>query len=287
MKNSVKLTELLTLERLEKGLYRGLSWDLGFRALFGGQVMGQALAAAQRTVEEDRTAHSMHCYFLLPGDAHQPVVYDVEFIRDGRSFCTRRVKAIQNGRTIFYMTASFQVQEEGLTHQHADMPDVPDPESLEPDIRFYENVLDKLPPNMVEKLAYHRPVDMRTVQAINPMKPQVAPPTRNVWMKSVEALGDDVNIHQTTLTYASDYYFLVTALQPHGMSIMHPNIRMATIDHAMWFHRPFRFDDWLLYCMESPFSGGSRGFARGQIFNRQGELVASTMQEGLMRKVDK
>lgn len=286
MMNSVQLSELLTLERLEKGLYRGLSWDLGFRALFGGQVMGQALAAAQQTVEADRVAHSLHCYFLLPGDANQPVIYDVEFIRDGRSFCTRRVKAIQNGRTIFYMTASFQVEEQGLTHQHGDMPQVPEPESLEPDIRFYENVLDKLPANMVEKLAYHRPIDMRTVQAINPMKPEVAPPTRNVWMKSVESLGDELNTHQTTLTYASDYYFLVTALQPHGMSIMHPDIRMATIDHAMWFHRPFRFDDWLLYCMESPFSGGSRGFARGQIFNRHGELVASTMQEGLMRKVE-
>lgn len=283
--NDIKLTELLTLEKLEEGLYRGVSWDLGFRALFGGQVMGQALAAAQQTVEPERVAHSYHCYFLLPGDAHKPVVYDVENMRDGRSFCTRRVKAIQGGRTIFFMTVSFQSPEDGLSHQHGDMPDVPAPESLQPDIRYYENVLDKLPAVMVEKLAYHRPIDMRTVQAINPMAPKVMEPMRYVWMKTSSVLADDLNQHQTTLAYASDYYFLVTALQPHGMSIMNRSVRMATIDHAMWFHRPFRFDDWLLYCMESPFSGNARGLVRGQIFNRAGQLVASTMQEGLMRKV--
>ncbi|MBT1065127.1 acyl-CoA thioesterase II [Bowmanella sp. Y26] len=283
--NDIKLTELLTLEKLEEGLYRGLSWDLGFRALFGGQVMGQALAAAQQTVEAGRVAHSYHCYFLLPGDAHNPVVYDVENIRDGRSFCTRRVKAIQGGKTIFFMTVSFQSPEEGLSHQHGEMPKVPEPDSLQPDIRYYENVLDKLPASMVEKLAYHRPIDMRTVQAINPMAPEVMEPMRYVWMKTSSPLSDDLNEHQTTLAYASDYYFLVTALQPHGMSIMNRGVRMATIDHAMWFHRPFRIDDWLLYCMESPFSGNARGLVRGQIFNRDGQLVASTMQEGLMRKI--
>lgn len=283
--NDIKLTELLTLEKLEEGLYRGLSWDLGFRALFGGQVMGQALAAAQQTVEPDRVAHSYHCYFLLPGDAHNPVVYDVENMRDGRSFCTRRVKAIQGGKTIFFMTVSFQYPEEGLSHQHGEMPNVPPPDSLQSDMRYYENVLDQLPVSMVEKLAYHRPIDMRTVQAINPMAPQVMEPMRYVWMKTSSALCDDLNQHQTTLAYASDYYFLVTALQPHGMSIMNRGVRMATIDHAMWFHRPFRFDDWLLYCMESPFSGNARGLVRGQIFNCEGQLVASTMQEGLMRKV--
>lgn len=286
MTQDIKLTELLTLEKLEEGLYRGLSWDLGFRALFGGQVMGQALAAAQQTVKDERIAHSLHCYFLLPGNAHLPVVYDVEIMRDGRSFCTRRVKAIQGGRTIFYMTASFQLPEQGLSHQHAPMPQVPAPESLEPDIRFYEDMMDKLPPVMVEKLAYHKPIDMRSVQSVNPMDPKIMEPTRYVWMRTSNDLNDELDQHQTCLTYASDYYFLVTALQPHGVSIMNRSVRMATIDHAMWFHRPFRFDDWLLYCMESPFSGNARGLVRGQIYNRQGELVASTMQEGLMRKVE-
>ncbi|MDF2177542.1 acyl-CoA thioesterase II [Aliiglaciecola sp. CAU 1673] len=283
MKN-IALTELLTLEPLEKGLFRGLSWDLGFRALFGGQVMGQALAAAQNTVEADRVAHSLHCYFLLPGDAHHPVVYDVEIIRDGRSFATRRVKAIQGGKTIFYMTASFQHAEQGLEHQYAPMPTVPKPESLSADIAFYENILDKLPANMVEKLAYHKPIDMRTVQAINPMAPQKSEPRRDVWMRASQPLGDDLKMHQSCLTYASDYYFLVTALQPHGMSLMEKGLRMATIDHAMWFHRPFNFDDWLLYSMESPFCGNARALVRGQIFNQKGELVASTMQEGMIRK---
>ena len=174
----IKLVELLTLEKIEQGLFRGQSWDLGFRALFGGQVMGQALAAAQLTLPDNRVAHSFHSYFLLPGDANQPVLFDVENVRDGRSFSTRRVKAIQNGKNIFYMTASFQTPEEGLEHQYAEMPDVPGPESIEPDIKFYEKYMDDMSLRMRETLSYHKPIDTRTVQVIDPFKPEVHEPKR-------------------------------------------------------------------------------------------------------------
>lgn len=284
--SDIKLVELLTLEKIEQGLFRGQSWDLGFRALFGGQVMGQALAAAQLTLPEGRVAHSFHSYFLLPGDANQAVVFDVENVRDGRSFSTRRIKAIQNGRNIFYMTASFQQPEDGLEHQYAQMPDVPAPETIEPDIKFYEKSLKDMSLRMRETLSYHKPIDTRTVQAIDPYKPEKQEPKRYIWMKAQEALGGNVNINQTMLAYASDYHFLGTCLQPHGISVRNKNLRMATIDHAMWFHHPFDFDEWLLYCAESPFTGSARGLVRGQFFNQKGVLVASTMQEGLMRNIE-
>ncbi|WP_438863711.1 acyl-CoA thioesterase domain-containing protein [Neptunicella sp.] len=283
--SDVKLNALLSLEKLEVGLYRGHSWDLGFRALFGGQVLGQALAAAQKTVADGQVAHSLHSYFLLPGDATKDVIYDVESIRDGRSFCTRRVKAIQNGRTIFFMTASFQFPETGLEHQFTQMPDVPAPETLESEIESYKKLFANMPASMQEKLSYHEPIDMRSVQAINPQAPQTRDPIRYVWMRATELLSDDIAEHQRMLAYASDYYFLVTALQPHGLSIMDKDIRMATIDHAMWFHREFDFNQWILYCMDSPFAGNARGLVKGQFFDMQGNLIASAMQEGLMRKV--
>jgi acyl-CoA thioesterase-2 len=277
----IKLVELLTLEKLEKGLFRGQSWDMGYRALFGGQVLGQALAAAQLTLPDGRITHSFHSYFLLPGDANQPVVFDVENIRDGRSFSTRRIKAIQNGKNIFYMTASFQTPEIGLIHQAAEMPDVRPPESIESDIKFYDDMSDR----QRETLGYHTPIDIRTVQAIDPSNPEVQAPKRYIWMKAEELLSGDVSLNQVMLAYASDHRFLATCLQPHGISVRNKNLRMATIDHSMWFHHAFNFDDWLLYCAESPFTGGSRGLVRGQFFNRAGKLVASTMQEGLMRQV--
>lgn len=281
-----KLSELLSLEKIESGLYRGQSWDLGFRALFGGQVLGQALSAAQHTLPEGRITHSFHSYFLLPGDANLPVVYDVENVRDGRSFSTRRIKAIQNGRNIFYMTASFQMPEEGLEHQYADMPKVPGPESVEPDIKFYESSYDQISDRMREALSYHKPLDVRTVQTIDPMQPEVSEPKRFIWMKADELFCGNVGLNQAALAYASDYHFLATSLQPHGISVRNKQLRMATIDHAMWFHHPFNFDEWLLYAAESPFSGGARGLVKGQFFNTDGLLVASTMQEGLMRKIE-
>jgi acyl-CoA thioesterase-2 len=283
--SDIKLVELLTLETLEQGLVRGQSWDLGFRALFGGQVLGQALAAAQLTLPEGRVAHSFHSYFLLPGDADQPVVFDVENVRDGRSFSTRRIKAIQNGKNIFYMSASFQTPEPGLAHQFAEMPEVPAPESMEPDINGSEHDLHNMSERMREAIGYHTPIDMRTVHSVDPDKPLVQAPKRYIWMKAQEALSGNVNLNQVMLAYASDYHFLGTCLQPHGISAKNKQLRLATIDHSMWFHHPFDFDEWLLYCAESPFAGGARGLARGQFFNRQGQLVASTMQEGLMRKI--
>jgi acyl-CoA thioesterase-2 len=282
----VHLVDLMNLEEIDLGLYRGTSWDLGFRALFGGQVLGQALAAAQNTVSKDRLVNSFHSYFILPGNANQPVIYEVEAMRDGRSFSTRRVKAMQNGKIIFYMSASFQVQEDGLAHQQAEMPQVPPPEELISEMEFYEKYIDQLPTPMRENLAYHKPIEMRSVQNIQPVNAKKEKGERFVWMRGLESLTSEQSVHQSLLAYASDYFFLMTAMQPHGLSIMRDNMRLATIDHAMWFHRPIKFDDWFLYCMESPTSGGARGMVRGQIFNQQGELIASTMQEGLMRKVE-
>tara|TARA_A200000159_G_scaffold142872_4_gene146669 strand:+ start:2564 stop:3430 length:867 start_codon:yes stop_codon:yes gene_type:complete len=284
--NEVKVASLLELETLEKGLYRGQSWDLGFRALFGGQVLGQALKAAWASVPEGRVTHSFHSYFLLPGDAKQPVVYDVEIVRDGKSFSARRVKAIQNGRNIFYMTASFQQPEEGMQHQYAQMPDVPAPEEVEPDIRMYERNYENIGRRMREALSYHRPIDIRTVDAVRSFTSKNDKPERYTWLRANEDLGDSQAMHQAALAYASDYHFLSTSLQPHGVQITDRNLAIATIDHAMWFHRPINLNDWLLYSMESPASGGARGLVRGQLFNQQGELVASTMQEGLMRITD-
>lgn len=280
--SEVKLVELLTLEKLEEGLFRGQSWDLGFRALFGGQVLGQALAAAQLTVPEGRITHSFHSYFLLPGDANKPVVFDVENVRDGRSFSTRRVKAIQGGRSIFNMTASFQTPEKGLEHQYAEMPNVPLPEDIKSDIKTFGNKQVESE-QMCESSGYHKPIDMRTVEFVDPDKIIVQEPKRHIWMKAQEVLSGNINLNQVMLAYASDYHFLSTALHPHKVSMRDKNLRMATIDHSMWFHHPFDFDDWLLYSAQSPFSGGSRGLVRGQFFNREGKLVASTMQEGLMR----
>lgn len=282
----VTLKSLLQLERIENSLYRGQSWDLGFRALFGGQVMGQALAAAQNTLPEGRITHSFHSYFLLPGDANYPVLYDVENVRDGRSFSTRRVKAIQNGKNIFYLTASFQTPEKGLEHQYAEFPDVPPPEEVGSDLAFFESTLDQISERMQEALSYHKPIDSRTVQTIDPFKPVKSEPKRFIWMRAQEVINDGLNLNHAMLAYASDYHFLGTSLQPHGISVRNKQLRMATIDHAMWFHHPFKFDEWLLYVAESPFTGGARGLVRGQFFNQKGVLVASTMQEGLMRKVD-
>lgn len=281
----VKLSQLLTLEKIEDGLFRGQSWDLGFRALFGGQVMGQALAAAHKTLPEGMISNSFHSYFLLPGDANLPVVYDVENVRDGRSFSTRRVRAIQKGKNIFYMTASFQFPEQGLEHQYAEMPDVPKPEDIEPDIKAYEKDYDQISERMKEALSYHKPIDVRTVNKVDANSAAKSVPRRYIWMKAEELFSPDLNLGHAALAYASDYHFLATSLQPHEISVRNKNLRMATIDHAMWFHHPFEFGEWLLYSTESPFSGNARGLVRGQFFNQQGLLVASTMQEGLMRKV--
>ncbi|XQW85038.1 acyl-CoA thioesterase II [Thalassotalea piscium] len=278
-----ELLSLLTLESIEQGLYRGQSQDLGFRALFGGQVMGQALSAAQETVESNRHVHSLHSYFLRPGDATKPVVYEVENIRDGQSFTTRRVKALQNGKVIFYLTASFQAPEDGFDHQNK-MPIVPPPEEVP---SYHDYIIENqhfIPEAVRDKFLAEKPIELRPVEQYNWIKPEKMAPVCHMWIKANGQLPDDLRVHNYMLAYTSDFHFLPTALFTHGVSYWHPNFQLATIDHSMWFHRPFRMDDWLLYVIESPTTMGGRGLVRGQIFARTGELVASTMQEGVMRQ---
>jgi acyl-CoA thioesterase-2 len=277
------LSALLKLEVIEQGLYRGQSQDLGLPALFGGQVMGQALSAAQETIEEGRSVHSLHSYFLRPGDPKKPVVYDVENIRDGKSFSTRRVQAIQNGKAIFYMTASFQQPEQGFDHQDT-MPDVAGPEGIPSYSDFIRDNQQKLHESVRGIFLAEKPIEIRPVEQYDWINPEKMPAKCKMWIKANGKLPDDLRIHTYLLAYTSDFHFLPTSLMPHGVSHWQSNFQIATIDHAMWFHRPFRFDDWLLYVTESPSASSGRGLVRGQIFNRQGELVASTMQEGVIRQ---
>jgi len=277
------LLALLTLEKIEEGLYRGQSQDLGFKALFGGQVMGQALSAAQETVEPNRHVHSLHSYFLRPGNAQNPVVYDVENIRDGKSFNTRRVKAIQNGHAIFYMTASFQQNEKGFEHQE-NMPEVCGPDELPSFTDFIFDNQQYIPENVRGKFLSEKPIELRPVEQYNWVSPEQIEPICHMWIKANGQLPDDPRIHKYMLAYTSDFHFLPTALFTHGVSHWQPNFQIATIDHAMWFHRPFRFDEWLLYVMKSPTTVGGRGLVQGQIFNQSGDLVATTMQEGVIRQ---
>jgi acyl-CoA thioesterase-2 len=281
------LIRQLDLEPLEVNLFRGQSSDLGGKSVFGGQVIGQALVAATRTVE-GRAPHSLHAYFLLPGDMGAPIVYEVDRIRDGRSFTARRVQAIQHGQPILSMLASFHVAEPGLEHQDP-MPQVPPPESLptseETRDRWLAEAGVELPERMRETLLRPRAIEFRPVHPWNPLKPRVAEPRQAFWLRAVDRMPDDPLLHTCMLTYASDYNLIPTALRPHGVSWMRGETILASIDHAMWFHRPARVDEWLLYTMDSPSAQGARGFARGLIHDREGRLVASVAQEGLMRRV--
>ena len=276
------LIGLLDLEPIEYNIYRGRNRDIGTGRIFGGQVLAQALVAARRTIEEDRVAHSLHGYFILPGDLDIPVVYFVDRLRDGRSFTTRRVTAIQHGHAIFNMSASFQVVEEGLEHR-AEMPDVPEPESLASELDLIREMADRIPEDLRPVLTQDRPIDFRPVDPIDPFHPETRPPQRYIRLRAIGRLPDDVLIHQAILASASDYGLLGTALLPHGYSFRQPQIQVASLDHALWFHRPFRVDEWLLYAMDSPNASGARGFVRGSFFTRDGILVASVAQEGLIR----
>ena len=286
-----ELVRILKLERIEENIFRGQSQDLGWGRVFGGQVLGQSLSAAEQTVPEGRSVHSLHGYFLRPGDAKESIVYLVDPIRDGRSFTTRRVVAVQNGKAIFNLSASFQVAEEGFEHQSPEMPEVPGPEELlgEKDLgRRYlqslpEEVREKFPRALRERVVADRPIEVRPVAPVDPMNPGVSPPVRRVWFRASGELPDDRSIHQYLLAYASDFHLLGTTMQPHGVTWLTPGMQVASLDHAMWFHRSFRFDDWLLYDLESPSAEGARGLSRGRWFTRDGVLVASTMQEGLIR----
>jgi acyl-CoA thioesterase-2 len=279
------LLDLLSLERIEQGLYRGSSQDLGFGAVFGGQVMGQALSAAKETVDEERRVHSFHSYFLRPGDPDHPIVYDVEKIRDGMTTSTRRIKAIQFGRPIFYMTASYQAPHEGFEHQDP-MPVVPGPEDLQSEQEFAFELRDQLPDALHDKFICDKPIEIRPINFINPLEPKVTESKRYAWFRANGVMPEDNRVHKYLLAYASDFNFLPTALQPHGRTFIDPTLQVATIDHSMWFHRDFRLDDWLLYAVDSPSASCGRGLVRGQFFDRSGTLVASTIQEGLIRSRD-
>ncbi|MEO6173326.1 MAG: acyl-CoA thioesterase II [Arenimonas sp.] len=277
-----ELVALLTLERLEDNLFRGQSRDIGTKYVFGGQVLGQALSAAQQTVEDDRAVHSIHAYFLRAGDIEAPIIYNVDRTRDGHSFSVRRVTAIQHGQPIFVFAASFQHDEPGLSHQFH-MPEVPMPEDVEPNVAPSTEVMDKLPAKMQRWLSRMGPFEMRPIYPRDEVKPPKRPPYQQVWLRLIDKVDDAPELHRALLAYASDFYLLGTTTFPHGISYYQPNVQMASLDHAMWFHRPFRVDDWLLYSLDSPTAQNARGLARGQFFTRDGILVASTAQEGLIR----
>lgn len=277
-----ELLGLLDLEPLEVNIYRGRNRDIGTGRVFGGQVLAQALVAARRTVDEPREAHSLHGYFILPGDLNAPIVYFVDRLRDGGSFSTRRVTAIQHGRAIFNLAASFQIAESGHEHQ-TKMPDVPQPEDLTNELDLIREVADRIPDKLRKVLTQDRPIDFRPVAPIDPFHPEKREPTRYIWLRAVDRLPNDTLTHQAVLAYASDYGLLATALLPHAVSPRSPAVQLATLDHALWAHRAFRADEWLLYAMDSPAAAGARGFTRGSVYTRDGTLVASVTQEGLMR----
>jgi acyl-CoA thioesterase-2 len=275
------LLQLLELEQLEVNLFRGESRDIGAPQVFGGQVLGQALSAAAATVD-GRVVNSLHAYFLRRGDCNAPIVYEVDRSLDGHSFSNRRVVAIQHGQQIFNMAASFQVAESGFEHQ-IEMPQVPSPESLHESGGPPPQLLARLPERVRRFFEQPRPFDFRAVQPIEYVHPRREAPSREIWFRAVGPLPDDEMLHRRLLAYVSDFFLLDTATLPHGTSLLRPTLVMASIDHAMWFHRPLRVDDWLLYAMESPSASGARGFARASVFARDGRLVASAAQEGLVR----
>lgn len=276
------LIELLQLEPIDHNRFRGLSQDLGYPKLFGGQVIGQALCAAAQTVS-DRIPHSMHAYFLRPGDANASIEYEVEQVRDGRSFSVRRVVASQHGKQILVMTTSLQKPEpDNLDHQES-MPNVPGPESYEAELDLYRRHAKEIPEKVRGQFTADRPIEYRIVENQNPFRPRHGIAKRHMWIRATSDLPDDQLIHQYLLAYTTDYGFLETALMPHGVSIYDSKLNIASLDHAIWFHRPFKLDDWLLYVADSPSASNARGFVRGTIFDRKGNVVASTAQEGLVR----
>jgi acyl-CoA thioesterase-2 len=280
-----ELIDLFDLEQIDNNIFRGESRDIGTPQVFGGQVLGQALFAASATVAGERVAHSLLAYFLRPGDVNAQIVYQVDHAQDGRSFSNRRIVAIQHGRQIFNMTVSFQNPEQGLEH-HVAMPDVPGPEGI-PDLPVIEpGEIAKLPKKIQRFLKHQRPFFVRVVPR-GDGEEQRLEPVKYVWMKAIEDLPDDPALHQRILAYISDYQLLATATLPHGdFSVMRDNLQMASLDHAMWFHRPCRVDQWLLFAFDSPSASGARGLARGLVYNQEGTLFVSTAQEGLIRLRD-
>lgn len=277
-----RLLSILDLEQLDHNLFRGRSPQDGWQRVFGGQVIGQALVAASRTVE-GRFAHSLHAYFMRPGDPAVPINYEVDRIRDGKSFSTRRVVAFQQETAIFSMSASFHIVEEGFDHQ-SDMPDVPGPDGLASLNDIKEKFIDRLPANIKAYFARERPIEIRPVDTSRFFTQKAREPRQSIWIRATGELPPDPALHQCALAYASDFSLLDTALIAHGRLLFDPELMMASLDHAMWFHRPVRADEWLLYTQDSPAAHGARGFCRGSIYTRKGVLVASVAQEGLIRK---
>jgi len=275
------LLEILNLEQLEVNLFRGLSPQSRWQRVFGGQVIGQALVAATRTVDA-RPVHSLHAYFLLGGDPKVPIIYEVDRIRDGRSFTTRRVVAIQHGQAIFSMSVSFHRDEPGFSHQ-AEMPKVPGPDELPSEQQIRENIMPMMPEPVRRYYESERPIELRPVEYGRYLSREHRSPHFHVWIRATAPLPDDPAIHQCVLAYASDMTLLDTSLIPHGQTVFNKRIQAASLDHALWFHRPFRADEWLLYAQDTPNASAGRGFSRGLIFSRDGKLVASVAQEGLIR----
>lgn len=279
----LKLLTLLELEKLEEGLFQGQSEDIGLRQVFGGQVIGQALHAARQTVPTGRSPHSFHSYFLRPGDSRKTIVYEVETLRDGQSFSARRIIAAQDGQPIFFMIVSFQLAETGFEHQKP-MPHVAGPDQLPNESELARQLSPLIPPQSREKFLAEKPLEIRPVKFHNPLKGEVDRPERSVWLRANGSLPKTPHLHQYLLAYASDLNFLPVALQPHGKGFLEPDMQVATIDHAMWFHRPVNLNQWLLYSVESTSASAARGFVRGEFYSQDGTLVASTVQEGVIRK---
>lgn len=281
-----QLIELLRLESIGVNRFRGQSQDLGFRHLFGGQVLGQSLSAAIQTLEQqDWNPHSLHAYFLRPGSVSDPIEFEVDVLRDGRSFASRQIKASQNGKAILTMMASFQHPEEGFDHQAA-MPQVEGPKGIPSQLELTRMFQEHFPERLRDIYTADKPIEIRVLNPVNIFAPQKTEPVKYAWMRADAPIDGDFNQHARVLAYASDFNLITTALQPHGVSVAQKDMQVSSLDHSVWFHRPFRMDEWLLYAIDSPNAGRARGFCRGQIFNQQGELVASVAQEGLMRKRD-
>lgn len=281
-----QLFDHLKLESLDVDLYRSIHKNEGWMRVYGGQVLAQALLCASETVPQDRQPHSLHSYFLRPGDLNHPIIFKVERIRDGKSFNTRRVTAMQHGDAILNLAASYQISEPGLSHQ-SEMPQVPAPEQCLTRKELAEKYRDSIPAEMLARFSRPFAIDLRQVDPENFLRPEKHPPHRSVWMKLNTELAQDYPWHAHMLAYASDMTILETSLRPHGISLFSNRLQVASLDHSMWFHRPFRMDEWLLYVQDSPSSAAGRGFSRGSIYKQNGELVVSVAQEGLIRMREK
>ncbi len=278
------LLDLLDLEQIEVNLFRGVSPEDSWQRVYGGQVLGQAMVAATRTVD-GRLAHSLHAYFLRAGDPKVPILYEVDRSRDGRSFSVRRVVAIQHGRPIFNMAVSFQVEETGFEHQFP-MPKVPPPDQLPTEQERRQAIAHHLPEEYRKWFSREHPIETRLIDPPDLLNPEKLAPVQNVWVRATGKLPDDQSLHQCVMAYASDMTLMDTCIFPHGVSWLNERLQTASLDHAMWFHRPFRADEWLLYAQDSPSSSGARGLNRGSFFTQDGTLVASVAQEGLIRYRD-